>query len=337
MIIVTFQVKKEICSFIPTTKYKRRAKIKGMKKSPKRVVFMGSPDFAVPALKLLAGKYLVVGVVTQPDRPAGRGRTLMAPPIKEAALELGLPLLQPEKLRQPEVFQQLSQWEPDVIVVAAFGMILREEVLDLAPFGCINIHASLLPRWRGAAPIQACILAGDAETGITIIKLDSGVDTGPLLNQKTIPVGLKDTGGSLFDKLAGLGGELLMDTLPGYLSGKIIPQSQDNSLATYAPMLRKEEGNLNFNESAENLARRVRAFNPWPGTYTLLNELPLKIHAAHHESGSSNPGKRSVSNGKPAISTSAGLLVLDEVQPPGRKTMSGKAFLIGARDWLESK
>lgn len=294
---------------------------------------MGSPDFAVPALKVLAGKFQVVGVVTQPDRPAGRGRTLMAPPVKETALVLGLPLLQPEKLRQPEVFQQLSQWHPDVIVVAAFGMILRQEVLDLPPFGCINIHASLLPRWRGAAPIQASILAGDIETGITIMKLDAGVDTGPLLNQRAIPIGPQDTGGILFDKLSALGAELLLETLPGYLDGKIIPLLQNESLATYAPMLKKEEGLLNFKEPAENLVRRVRAFNPWPGAYTLINELPLKIHVAHSTPGPSHPGRHTVIDGKPAISTSAGLLVLDEVQPSGRKTMYGKAFLAGARDW----
>lgn len=310
-----------------------RARIKGMRKSQKRIVFMGSPDFAVPALTRLAENYPVVGVVTQPDRPAGRGRTLMAPPVKVKALELGLPLLQPEKLRQPEVFQQLSRWEPDVIVVAAFGMILRQEVLDLPPFGCINIHASLLPRWRGAAPIQAALLAGDTETGITIMKLDAGVDTGPVLAQKAIPIGNSDTGGSIFTKLAELGGDLLLETLPGYLSGRNLPQPQDESRATYAPMLKKEEGLLDFKDSAENLVRRVRAFNPWPGTYILINDAPLKVHAAHSEPGPSHPGKHSIFNGKPAISTSAGLLVLDEVQPSGRRPMTGKAFLAGARDW----
>jgi methionyl-tRNA formyltransferase len=302
-----------------------------------RIAFMGSPDFAVPALKLLAGAYPVVGVVTQPDRPAGRGRALLPPPVKVAALELGLPLLQPEKIRQPEVFQRLSDWNPDVIVVAAFGQILRQNVLDLAPFGCINIHASLLPRWRGAAPIQACILAGDVETGVTIMKLDAGLDTGPSLSQRAIPIEPEDTGGRLFDKLAALGGELLMDTLPDYLSGKIVPQPQDNNRATYAPMLKKEDGLLDLSQPAETLARRVRAFNPWPGTYFLMNELPLKVHAAHSQPGSSQAGKRSVINGKPAISTAAGLLVLDEVQPPGRKSMPGKAFLAGARDWLDPR
>jgi methionyl-tRNA formyltransferase len=283
-----------------------------MKRSQQRVVFMGSPDFAVPALKRLSARYQIVGVVTQPDRPAGRGRTLMAPPVKVAALDLGLPMLQPEKLRQPEVFQQLSRWKPDVIVVAAFGMILRQEVL-----------------------VQACILAGDEETGITIMKLDAGVDTGPVLNQKAIPILPKDTGGLLTDKLAALGAELLLDTLPGYLDGSVLPKPQQENQATYAPMLKKGEGLLDFNLPAEDLVRKVRAFDPWPGTYTLINEQPLKIHIAHFQAGPSNPGIRLVIDDKPAISTSAGLLVLDEVQPSGRKTMPGRAFLAGTRDWLK--
>lgn len=283
----------------------------------------------------MAAKYPIVGVVTQPDRPAGRGRTLQAPPVKMAALELGLPILQTEKIRQPEVFQQLTNMKPDVIIVAAFGQILRQEVLDLAPFGCVNIHASLLPRWRGAAPIQACILAGDTETGISIMKLDAGVDTGPVLSQRRIAIDPEDTSGSLFEKLATLGGELLMDTLPDYLSGKIKPQPQDGEKSTYAPMLKKEDGLLDPSQPAKILARRVRAFNPWPGTYFLMNETLLKVHAAHSQAGESNPGKRSIIDGKPALSTCKGMLVLDEVQPSGKRSMPGQAYLSGARDWLD--
>ena len=311
------------------------ARIKTMNGHQTRIIFMGSPDFAVPALKLLAGKYPVVGVVTQPDRPAGRGRTLLAPPVKVAALELGLPVLQAEKIRQPEVVNQLANWKPDVIIVAAFGQILRQDVLDLAPFGCINIHASLLPRWRGAAPIQACILAGDTETGISIMKLDAGVDTGPVISQRSIGIDPEDTGGSLFEKLAAMGGKVLMDTLPDYLSGAIQPQPQDGEKSTYAPMLKKEDGLLDLSQPAEILARRVRAFNPWPGTYYLMNETILKIHAAHSHAGESHPGKRSIMDGKPALSTCDGVLVLDEVQPSGKRSMPGKAFLSGARDWLD--
>ena len=306
-----------------------------MEDNQPRIVFMGSPDFAVPALKLLVRKYFIAGVVTQPDRPAGRGRSLLAPPVKVAAQELGLPTLQTEKIRQPEVYQQLLDWKPEVIVVAAFGQILRQEVLDLAPFGCINIHASLLPRWRGAAPIQACILAGDEETGISIMKLDAGVDTGPILSQRRIAISPTDTGGSLFEKLAILGGELLMDTLPDYLDGRIEPQPQNEENSTYAPMLKKDDGLLDLSKSAEFLARQVRAFHPWPGSFYLIDGTILKIHAAHSLAGGSHPGKRDIIDGKPALSTQDGILVLDEVQPSGKRSMPGKAFLSGARDWLE--
>ncbi|MEW5827541.1 MAG: methionyl-tRNA formyltransferase [Chloroflexota bacterium] len=301
-----------------------------------RIVFMGSPAFAVPSLRLLAGTYRTVGVVTQPDRPSGRGRTLVPPPVKEAALELGLPLIQPEKLRQPEAMQQLREWSPDVIIVAAFGQILRQEVLDLPPFGCVNVHASLLPRWRGAAPINAAILAGDAETGITIMKMDAGVDTGPMLARRAIPIAADDTAGSLFVKLAALGGDLLLETLPGYLSGEIRPHSQPDEGATYAPMLKKEDGLLDFTRPADELARRVRAFDPWPGAYFQFNGQPLKVHAAHRAEGRGETGRRLIVQGMPAVAASDGLLILDEVQPAGKKSMPGKAFLSGARDWSET-
>jgi len=306
-----------------------------MKTDKIRIVFMGSPDFAVPALKLLAARFKVAGVMTQPDRPAGRGRILVAPPVKVTALKLGLPVLQIEKIRQPEVIQQLANMKPDVIIVAAFGQILRQEVLDLAPFGCVNIHASLLPRWRGAAPIQACILADDPETGISIMKLDAGVDTGPVLSQRRIAIDPEDTGGSLFEKLASLGGDLLLDTLPDYLSGKIKPQPQEGEKSTYAPMLKKEDGLLDLNQPAEILARRVRAFNPWPGTFLVMNETLLKVHAAHSQAGDSSPGKRRIIDGKPALTTGDGLLVLDEVQASGKRSMPGRMYLSGARDWLD--
>jgi methionyl-tRNA formyltransferase len=300
-----------------------------------RIVFMGSPDFAVPTLRLLAGTYRTVGVVTQPDRPSGRGRTLVAPPVKLAALELGLPLVQPEKLRAPEVMQQLRDWAPDLIVVAAYGQILRQEVLDLPHFSCVNVHASLLPRWRGAAPINAAILAGDAQTGVTIMIMDAGVDTGPMLTQRALPIAPEDTAGSLFEKLAALGGKLLLETLPKYLSGEIQPQPQPDEGATYAPMLKKEDGLLDFSLPADELARKVRAFNPWPGTYLPFNGQPLKVRAAHREAGRGEPGQRSIQQGLPVVATPNGLLILDEVQPAGKKPMPGKAFLSGARDWRE--
>src|SRR5581483_10813336 len=189
-----------------------------------RIVFMGSPDFAAPSLQALARHYHIVGVVTQPDRQAGRGREMKSPPIKKLALELGLPIIQPEKLRDPSAMDQLRLWAPDLIVVAAFGQILRPEVLALPPRGCVNVHASLLPRWRGAAPIQAALLAGDSQTGVTIMLMDKGVDTGAIISQSAIPIETDDTGGSLFEKLSRLGADLLIETLPRYISGELRPQ-----------------------------------------------------------------------------------------------------------------
>ena len=299
-----------------------------------RIVFMGSPDFAVPALEALAVHYPLAGVVTQPDRPAGRGGSLKPPAVKEAALRLGIPVIQPEKLRNLDAMSQLRVWEPDLIVVAAFGQILRPDVLDLPKYGCINIHGSLLPRGRGAAPIQAAILAGDKETGITIMKMDPGVDTGPMLSQRAIPISPGDTAGTLFEKLAPLGAELLLETLPGYLSGELQPQPQPTEGVTYVPMLKKEDGLLDFSQPAGALERRVRAFNPWPGTWFEWNEMPLKVLRARVGAVKSpGVGNRVVFEGFPAIGTSAGMLILEEIQPAGKKSMPGKAFLTGARDW----
>src|SRR5512133_3181424 len=185
------------------------------------VVFMGSPDFSLPALRALSEAYDVVGVVTQPDRASGRGRELKAPPVKRLALELGIPVIQPEKLRQPGAMEQLRAWNPELIVVAAFGQLLRKDVLDLPRFGCINVHASLLPRWRGAAPINAAILHGDEQTGVTIMVMDVGLDTGPILSKRAIRLAPDETAGSAFEKLSQLGADLLIETLPDYISGKL--------------------------------------------------------------------------------------------------------------------
>jgi len=301
-----------------------------------RIVFMGSPDFAVPVLRALAVgdcPHNMVGVVTQPDRPAGRGMTLTPPPVKIAADELRIPVIQPQKLREPEAVQQLRDWNPDLIVVAAFGQILRPEVLDLPRYGCVNVHASLLPRHRGAAPIQAAILAGDAETGITIMKMDPGLDTGPMLRQRSIPIGAQDTGGSMFEKLSKLSSELLLETLPDYLSGKLAPQPQPETGSTYAPMLKKEDGLLDFTRPAAELERKIRAFSPWPGTFMLLDGAPLKIHRAHVEESKTETSKQVIADGLPAVGTAEGLIVFDELQPAGKKSMSGKAFMAGARGW----
>jgi methionyl-tRNA formyltransferase len=230
--------------------------------------------------------------------------------------------------------QQLQAWAPELIVVAAFGQILRPEVLDLPRFGCINVHASLLPRWRGAAPIQAAILQGDEQTGVTIMRMDPGVDTGPTLSQRPIPISDNDTAGTLSQRLSLLGAELLMDTLPAYLNGDLIPQPQDNTSATYAPMLRKQDGQLDFNQPAIDLARRVRAFNPWPSAYTFWKKQLLKIHRAHAvEASTDQAGKAIIYQGLPAFTTGRGILVIDELQPAGKNPLPGKTFLQGARDW----
>ena len=294
---------------------------------------MGSPDFSLPTLRALAKTYEVVGVVTQPDRASGRGRELKAPPVKTLALELGIPVMQPEKLRLPEAMDQLRAWNPDLIVVAAFGQILRKDVLELPPHGCINVHASLLPRWRGAAPINAAILHGDEETGVTIMKMDVGLDTGPILSQRAIRLTPDDTAGSVFEKLSQLGADLLIETLPDYLSGKLVPTPQPDAGTTYAPMMKKEEGKLDFIHDANELERRVRAFNPWPGAFMDFDGTLLKIHRSHVEMGEAAEGQRLVWRSQPAVGARGGILVLDEVQPAGKKTMSGSSFLAGARNW----
>ncbi|MBT3338493.1 MAG: methionyl-tRNA formyltransferase [Anaerolineae bacterium] len=304
-----------------------------MKKSP-RIVFMGSPDFAAIALKRLAQDFNVVGAVTQPDRRGGRGKKLISPPVKILADELYIPTIQPRRVRDEESMDALRRFAPDLIVVAAYGQILRPELLQLPPRGCINIHGSLLPRWRGAAPIQASILAGDAETGITIMMMDEGIDTGDMLAKRAIPIADGDTTGTLFDKLAPLGADLLVDTLPKYLSGEIKPQPQPEEGSTYAKMLKKADGHLDFSQTAEELERRVRAFSPWPGTFFEWNSKPLKVHRAHVDGGKSpGIGSKLKVEGVPAIGTSEGILVLEQIQPAGKKPMDGKSFLAGGREW----
>ena len=302
-----------------------------------RIVFMGSPDFALPSLSALATarNYQIVGVVTQPDRASGRGRELKSPPVKTLTLELNIPILQPEKLREPAAMTQLQEWNPDLIVVAAFGQILKKDILDLPRYGCINVHASLLPRWRGAAPISAAILAGDEETGVTIMQMDVGLDTGPMLAKKSTRIRRDDTAGSVLQALSTLGADLLIETLPEYLSGNLKPVPQPAEGATYAPMLKKENGLLDFAHSAVELERRVRAMNPWPGAWFEWNRNPLKVLRASTVSGEKGlvSGSRLTVEGRPAVQSAEGVLILDEVQPAGKKIMSGKSFLAGAREW----
>lgn len=295
---------------------------------------MGTPEFSVPSLHALAAAHTVVGVVTQPDRPAGRGRQVVAPPVKVAALELGIPVIQPQRLREPEAMQQLQAWAPDLIVVAAFGQLLKPAVLDLPPFGCVNVHASLLPRHRGAAPISAAILAGDDETGVTIMRMDVGLDTGPMLTKRAISIAETDTTATLTDRLAVVGAGLLVETLPGYLSGAITPIPQDSTLATYAPQLKKEDGRLDFTETAEALARRVRALSPWPGAFCLWQGQPLKVLEARPISGRGLQGTVSGGLDGPAIACADGQLLLIKIQPAGKRPMSALDFARGTRDFV---
>jgi len=304
-----------------------------------RIVFMGSPDFALETLTALVDRYPVVGVVTQPDRLAGRGRVLTPPPVKLLAEELSLPVIQPTHLQDKETMAILREWNPDLFVVAAFGQILRQVILELPAFGCLNVHASLLPRWRGAAPIQAAILHGDKETGVTIMKMDPGIDTGPLLSQRSLSIRSDETAGSLALKLAELGAELLIETLPAYLSSDLKPQPQQGDY-TYAPMLKKSDGELDFTQSVNMLERKIRAYNPWPGTFMAWENGRLKIHQARAFSyvetdklTSMKPGKRTIFEGEPAVITGNGLLILEELQPAGKKSMPGKVFLRGAKTW----
>lgn len=294
-----------------------------------RIVFMGTPDFAVPSLRTLMTEHEVVGVVTQPDRPAGRGSALRQSPVKQVALAAGLPILQPERLRRAAAQDALRAWPADVFVVAAYGQILPQSVLDMPRYGCINVHASLLPRWRGAAPIQAALHAGDTETGITIMLMDAGLDTGPMLSQRTTPISTADTSQTLHDRLATLGAELLLDTLPAYLGGTLLPQPQDEIRVTFAPPIEKEAGRIDWHQTAEQIDRHVRAFTPWPSAFTSFERATLKILAGQPDQGDAQPGQVIMHDGQVAIGTKSGLYLPAEVQLEGRKRMTIAAFVNG--------
>lgn len=301
---------------------------------------MGTPAFAVPALEALAGAHQVVGVVTQPDRPAGRGKRLMPTPVKQVALARGLPLAQPRSLREPEALAQLAAWRPEVIIVAAFGQILRQDVLDLPPHGCLNIHASLLPRWRGAAPIAAAILAGDAKTGVTIMKMDTGLDTGPILAQREEAIRPDCTREELERRLAQLGADLLIETLPAYLAGQLQPRPQPEEGVTHARPLHKEDGLIDWSRPAVELDRQVRAYNPWPGAFTFWQGQPLKIlRAAPHPAwrGDAPPGTVVALDDGIAVATGEGALRLGQVQWAGKRPMDIAAFLCGQRGCVGSR
>ena len=298
------------------------------------IVFMGTPDFSVPILQQLIDQYTVIGVVTQPDRPAGRKQQIHMSPIKQLALAHNIPVLQPEKLRRAEAIEELKQWQSDLYVVAAFGQILPQVVLDIPKYGSINVHASLLPRWRGAAPIQAAIRAGDSETGVTIMKMDAGLDTGPMLKMRAIPIASDETGESLHDKLSVMGANLLIETLPAYLNGGIIPQAQPDNGTTYAPQVKKEEGNIDWLQDAQVIVRLIRAFTPWPGTFSFFKGQQLKILSGQAINGSEPVGKIIKRDDTICVGTGNGLIQLNIIQLAGRKAMHVGEFIRGQADFI---
>lgn len=303
-----------------------------------RIVFMGTPDFAVPILQALIDTQTVAGVVTQPDRPAGRGQVLRPSPVKAFAQDIGVPLYQPASLRPAESADPIRAWQPEAIVVAAYGQILRPHVLDLPPLGCLNVHASLLPRWRGASPIHHAILAGDPETGISLMQMDEGLDTGPVYVQEAIPIGPDETAETLHDRLAALGASMVRRYLDAILAGEISAEPQGATGATYAPMISKGDGELDWQEPAPAVERRVRAMTPWPGAFTWFEGQRLRIVTAASADGPSAPPATVMRSGEGiVVAAGNGVLRLVEVQPAGRRPMSIEAFVNGHPDFVGSQ
>jgi len=289
-----------------------------------RIVFAGTPEFAAEHLKaLLDTPHQIVAVYTQPDRPAGRGQKLMPSPVKQLAAQHGLPVLQPPTLRAPEAQAELAALQPDLMVVVAYGLILPQAVLDIPRLGCINSHASLLPRWRGAAPIQRAVQAGDAESGVTVMQMEAGLDTGPMLLKVSTPISAEDTGGSLHDRLARLGPPAVVEAIAGLAAGTLKGEVQDDALATYAHKLSKDEAKLDWSRPAVELERAVRAFDPWPVCHTTLNGEPLKVWAARLGEGQGEPGKiLDASRDGLLVGCGEGSLLLTRVQLPGGKPLA---------------
>ncbi len=318
----------------------------------KNVVFMGTPDFAVGTLQALidSPRYQVQAVFTQPDKPKGRGKTLQMTPVKETAVSAGIPVYQPVRIRDNEAVSVLEELRPDIIVVVAFGQLIPERILNLPPYGCINVHASLLPRYRGAAPIQWAVLNGDRESGVTTMRMDTGLDTGDIIMKTVVRLDPRETGGSLFDRLAREGADLLIRTLDAVVDGTAVYEKQPaDSPTMYASMLTKEQGRIDWSRSAQEIERLVRGMNPWPGAYTRHNGRVLKIHsaaaqnadavmersedglrAAEYEGSAFLPGTvAEVTKRTLKIRTGDGLLSILELQPEGKKRMPVDAFLRG--------
>ena len=313
-----------------------------MPESPLRIVFMGTPEFAVPSLeRLIADGYAIVGVYTQADRPAGRSGTPVSSPVKRAALRHGTPVFQPRSLRRPQEQGRLREMTPDLIVLAAYGLLLPQEVLDIPPHGGLNVHPSLLPRHRGASPVVGALLAGDSETGVSIMLMDAGMDTGAVLAQRRLPIAPEDTAGSLTAKLAQLGQELLSDTIPRWTRREIAPRPQNEEQATYTRLLTKDDGRIDWSQPAALIARQVRAYQPWPGSFTNWQGRQLKVLEAETQpSGEviADVGTVVQPEGSAvAVQTGEGLLLLRKVQQEGRKALLIQEFLRGARGFVGSR
>lgn len=300
-----------------------------------KIVFMGTPDFAVPSLDMLIEEgYNVIGVVTQPDRPKGRKKVLTPPPVKEAAVRYGLPVLQPERLKGSKEQEQLVEWAPDLIVTAAFGQILPKAVLDLPAMGCINVHASLLPKYRGGAPIHQAIIDGEEETGVTIMYMVEALDAGDMLSQRSIPIGPEDNVATMFEKLSVVGAELLKDTLPQLIAGTITPVAQDPSLVTFAYNIKREDEEIDWTKNGKAIHNHIRGMNPFPGAYTKVNGEILKVWQAQHTSDQSlaQPAGTIYQLDQDGIKVAAGDgtgVLLTEIQPAGKKKMNAADFLRG--------
>lgn len=289
-----------------------------------RIVFAGTPEFAAEHLKaLLASPHDIVAVYTQPDRPAGRGQKLMPSPVKQLALEHGIPVLQPPSLRAPEAQAELAALAPELMVVVAYGLILPQGVLDIPRLGCINSHASLLPRWRGAAPIQRAVQAGDAESGVTVMRMEAGLDTGPMLLKVSTPIGAQDTGGSLHDRLAQMGPAAVLEAIDGLAQGTLVGEVQDDSLANYAHKLNKDEARIDWTRPAIELERLVRAFFPWPICHSTLHGEAVKVLAAQLDEGTGQPGEI-IAASKEGLTVACGAqaLRLTRLQLPGGKALN---------------
>ena len=298
-----------------------------------RVVFMGSPEFAVSTLRALAGspEYEVAAVFTQPDRPAGRGKKLAGPPVKKLAEELGLAIFQPEKVRSDEAYAQLVELAPTVIVVVGYGQIIPQRIIDLPPHGCVNVHSSLLPKYRGAAPVNWSIVRGETETGVCTMKIVKKLDAGDVLLCRKTAIGPNETASELTARLAPMGAELLLETLAGLPAGSITPQPQDESLMTYAPMMKREDGFIDWSLPAPEIHNRVRGFDPWPGAFTTFGGKRLQVRRCVLAEGAGEPGEILAASDVLTVACGSGAIAATEVQPDGKARMTAAAFVNGYR------